>query len=120
MSRSVPAESGEPVARRRVAWLGTVVCLALVSAAGGFAWRQSATGRSPRTWIGALLGRSGAEATFRLAAESPYKNVRPGVKYVGDAACVRCHGEISETYRKHPMGRSLGEVRSVTIPGQDS
>jgi Tfp pilus assembly protein PilF len=38
---------------------------------------------------------------------SPYKNTRPGVKYLGDAACVRCHENIAATYRLHPMGRSM-------------
>ena len=43
-------------------------------------------------------------------AGSPYKNVRPGVEYVGDAACARCHKEIAQAYRSHPMGRSLAPV----------
>ena len=34
-------------------------------------------------------------------------NARADVKYVGDAACVECHREISESYRTHSMGRSL-------------
>jgi len=45
---------------------------------------------------------------------SPYRNTRPGVKYVGDAACARCHREIAEAYRTHPMGRSLGPVGEVS------
>jgi len=40
-------------------------------------------------------------------ADSPYRNARPGVGYVGDAACVRCHREIAEAYHSHPMGQSL-------------
>jgi predicted CXXCH cytochrome family protein len=43
-------------------------------------------------------------------ADSPYRNARPGVAYVGDAACARCHREISQAYRAHPMGRSLAPV----------
>jgi tetratricopeptide (TPR) repeat protein len=43
-------------------------------------------------------------------ADSPYQNVRPGVGYVGDAACARCHREIAAAYRSHPMGRSLAPV----------
>jgi predicted CXXCH cytochrome family protein len=45
---------------------------------------------------------------------SPYWNTRPGVKYVGDAACAGCHREIAEAYRTHPMGRSLGPVGEVS------
>jgi Flp pilus assembly protein TadD len=41
---------------------------------------------------------------------SPWENARPGVKYVGDAACTRCHADIAETYRHHPMGRSLASI----------
>jgi Flp pilus assembly protein TadD len=46
-------------------------------------------------------------------ADSPYTNARPGVAYVGDAVCARCHGEIAEAYRTHPMGRSLTLVGSA-------
>jgi len=45
---------------------------------------------------------------------SPYQNTRPGVKYVGDAACFRCHAEIGESYRLHPMGRSLSPITLAT------
>jgi len=43
-------------------------------------------------------------------AGSPFKNARPGVAYVGDEACTRCHREIADAYRTHPMGRSLAPV----------
>jgi tetratricopeptide (TPR) repeat protein len=46
----------------------------------------------------------------RLTFETPYRNVRPGVKYVGDAACAACHFSQAKTYRAHPMGRSLAPV----------
>jgi Flp pilus assembly protein TadD len=45
-----------------------------------------------------------------VSADSPYQNTRPEVGYVGDAVCARCHGEIAEAYRNHPMGRSLAPV----------
>ena len=45
-----------------------------------------------------------------MSADSPYQNTRPGVAYVGDVVCARCHGEIAEAYRSHPMGRSLAPV----------
>jgi Flp pilus assembly protein TadD len=54
--------------------------------------------------------------SFRLRdvyAGSPYQNARPGVGYVGDAACARCHREISDAYRSHPMGRSLAPIAST-------
>jgi predicted CXXCH cytochrome family protein len=42
-----------------------------------------------------------------IAEETPYLNARPGVAFVGDEVCARCHAEITAEYRRHPMGRSL-------------
>ncbi|MFN7731227.1 MAG: cytochrome c3 family protein, partial [Pirellula sp.] len=42
----------------------------------------------------------------RLDFESPFRNIRPHVQYVGDAKCADCHQAISDTYHAHPMGRS--------------
>lgn len=42
----------------------------------------------------------------RLAYQSPFQNIRPDVKYLGDAACTPCHRQISGSYHHHPMGRS--------------
>jgi Tetratricopeptide repeat/Cytochrome c554 and c-prime len=50
---------------------------------------------------------------------SPYANTRPGVRYVGDSACLRCHEEIGQTYSRHPMGRSLSPIASATVTGGD-
>jgi Flp pilus assembly protein TadD len=51
----------------------------------------------------------------RLTFSTPYRNVHPDVKYVGDAACTRCHAGRAATYRQHPMGRSLGPVSQVAV-----
>jgi Tfp pilus assembly protein PilF len=61
-------------------------------------------------------------ASAHLVADtgSPYQNTRPGVKYVGDAACIRCHAEIGESYRLHPMGRSLAPTVPATATGADN
>ena len=32
------------------------------------------------------------------------------MKYVGDSACARCHAEIADSFRRHPMGRSLAPI----------
>ena len=51
-----------------------------------------------------------AQRSARVSAvlsSSPYLNTRPGVKYLGDAACIGCHASKSASYRQHPMGRSL-------------
>ena len=47
--------------------------------------------------------------------ESPFRNARAGVKYVGDAACEKCHAQIARTYKQHPMGRSAEWVRDSTF-----
>src|SRR5437762_1561401 len=46
----------------------------------------------------------------RLTFQTPYRNVRPEVKYVGDTACAGCHPSQAKTYRQHPMGRSLAPL----------
>jgi Flp pilus assembly protein TadD len=50
----------------------------------------------------------------RLTFATPYRNVHPDVKYVGDAACARCHDLETKSYREHPMGQSLAPVQSAT------
>jgi Flp pilus assembly protein TadD len=56
----------------------------------------------------------------RLAeTESPYANTRSNVRYVGDSACARCHAKITETYRRHPMGRSLSPIAEAVTTGGD-
>src|SRR5207244_12019903 len=45
---------------------------------------------------------------------SPYRNTAPGIKYVGDTACATCHKSLAESYRRHPMGRSLAPVSQST------
>ena len=44
---------------------------------------------------------------------TPYRNVKPGVKYVGDAACAVCHTDIDKSYHAHPMGRSAAWTRTA-------
>src|SRR6184192_877355 len=50
----------------------------------------------------------------RLTLSTPFLNVRPDVKYVGDSACADCHAEQFEQYRQHPMGRSLAPVAAAS------
>jgi hypothetical protein len=98
MVRSIASLWRQETTRGRRIRLGLVV---LVLAIGG-----SSTALVAR--------RRGVEESLRQAdTGSPYKNTRPGVRYVGDAACVRCHAEIAETFRQHPMGRSLAPVTAA-------
>jgi predicted CXXCH cytochrome family protein len=50
----------------------------------------------------------------RLTFATPYRNVRPDVKYVGDAACAGCHPALARTFRQHPMGQSLALVAAAS------
>src|SRR5262249_9073755 len=43
----------------------------------------------------------------------------PEVAYLGDAACARCHAQIAQSYRQHPMGRSLTPIASAPETGAD-
>jgi predicted CXXCH cytochrome family protein len=45
-----------------------------------------------------------------LTYTGPYQNIHPDVGYVGDAVCAKCHRDKAESYRQHPMGRSLAPV----------
>jgi len=52
---------------------------------------------------------------------TPFLNVRPGVRYVGDAACAACHPAVAQTYRAHPMGRSAETVgRAAPVERYDA
>ncbi|HVK11829.1 MAG TPA: tetratricopeptide repeat protein [Gemmataceae bacterium] len=57
-------------------------------------------------WLG-HSGEAMSDAPGPTVPPSPYRNTRPGVATVGDAACADCHADIAETYRRHPMGRDL-------------
>src|SRR5262249_27477844 len=46
-------------------------------------------------------------APLKPLPESPFKNTRLDVKYVGDQECKRCHAKRFDEYRAHPMGQSL-------------
>ena len=82
----------------KVRWL---IVFALLAASGvaGYVWWN----RSPAV-------RDDAPADPRLTAETPFRNVRPGIEYAGDSACAACHASIDESYHHHPMGRSASTI----------
>jgi predicted CXXCH cytochrome family protein len=64
-----------------------------------------------RTWQSSSSAHAdAADLDPRLSFPTPYRNVRPEVRSVGDAACTECHAAIALTYRQHPMGQSLVPV----------
>lgn len=52
----------------------------------------------------------------RLVFDTPFRNVKPGVKYTGDASCAGCHQAHDASYHKHPMGRSAARVGKPGSP----
>ena len=112
MTRSEQTDPEATTRRRRGRIIVLSVSTALGLAAACLALRPS--------WFDSLIGRLIAPADRSLGSKSPYRNIRPGVSYVGDAACARCHAEIARAYRRHPMGRSLNHANLATIPGASS
>ena len=91
-----PASDFPPQAetpRRRRIWLLAAVLAVLGVVPTLICWR--------------LVPAKGPGRTSVVLSSSPYLNTRPGVKYLGDAACLGCHAEKGASYRLHPMGRSL-------------
>jgi hypothetical protein len=90
-----------------------VVAGLLVVVALGVVWGRWLAGRRAKARPASVVVQAGTWP------ESPWLNARPGVKYVGDAVCARCHADISETFRTHPMGRSLAPVAAAPAVGFD-
>lgn len=96
-----------PAARRLVA----VLVLAGLAGGGAAAWLLL-SGRGPAP--DDVPPPDPPPPDPRVAFDTPFRNVRPDVGYVGDAACTPCHTEIARTYREHPMGRSAEWVTPAT------
>ncbi len=92
-----------PPSRRRGRLLIALIVLLTAAAAGAGVWWYTRGRPAPQTTHPA----AGSPDDPRLTFDTRYRNVRPNVGYVGDAACVRCHAAQADTYRHHPMGRSL-------------
>ena len=60
--------------------------------------------------IWGVVHRQGPDRSATAPIATRHRNARPGVAYVGDLVCARCHSEIAETYRQHPMGRSMVSI----------
>jgi hypothetical protein len=72
------------------------------------------------SWRGSSMGRITPLSKRPLASNPPSRNILPGVRYVGDAACARCHPEIAQAYHNHPMGRSLDRVQPAALSDMGS
>jgi len=84
--------------------IGLVACVALWA---GWKWW-------PRDVGTIQSGRRPVPEDPRLTYDTPFRNVRPEVKYVGDEICAGCHRELAQSYHHHPMGRSLDLVQKAS------
>lgn len=89
-------------------YLAGIVAVAVIAAV---AW-VSRSWWWPRASDGPIAnsGQSDLPNDPRETFDTPFRNVRPQVKYVGDAVCAQCHEKIDQSYHHHPMGRSMDTV----------
>lgn len=99
--------------------VGAIALLVLLSLLSLFAaWGWWFRERSRMLSSGAGQPSPAADHTVtdddpRLTFATPYRNIRPEVKYVGDDACSACHPRLFNSYRNHPMGRSLSPIATA-------
>lgn len=104
-----------------VSTLRALVVIGLLTAAGAGIWyafgpTEDASSKSPLARP--VVTPDPPPPDPRLTFDTPFRNVRPQVKYLGDAACVDCHAEITHAYHQHPMGRSAA-VMATAPPIED-
>jgi Tetratricopeptide repeat/Cytochrome c554 and c-prime len=83
------------------------IALAGLAAAWWLWWREKVSHSDPEP-------DTVAAADPRLTFPTPYRNVHPDVRYVGDRACTDCHRTQADSYRHHPMGLALAPTRDAT------
>lgn len=84
----------------------TLLVAALLGGGAYLLWRPASVPPSP-------TADEPAPAGPHLAYDGPFENVRPGIAYVGDAACADCHADIAQDYRHHGMARSLRPIAAL-------
>jgi predicted CXXCH cytochrome family protein len=109
LDAQLPDETQAPKSRPRVP-IFVLACSFLVVGLG-VVWALWQARHLPGGRAAGLAGQGGSWP------QTPWRNARPGVKYVGDTACARCHADIAETFRRHPMGRSLAPISSAPAVG---
>lgn len=98
----------DPDARSTPRLYGIAAALFLVVMVAGLGFLVARpTTLKPNT---ATVAKRGSKPT------SPYRNTVAEVAYVGDKECAQCHEEIAQTYRHHPMGRSMSPVPGADPP----
>jgi hypothetical protein len=90
----------------------TVAGMLLTLLAAGICWLIVMRQQGPST-TAEFPPPTGPEPDPRQTYHGPFKNVAPHVKFIGDDRCASCHDNIAETYRLHPMGRTIAPIDQV-------
>src|SRR5438270_3178647 len=99
--------------RRTLPLVGVVALLAALGFLAAWSWSKVTGWWSRGGAKEPIASATSLPTDPQMNSATPYLNVRPEVKYVGDAACAVCHAAISKTYRSHPMARSLTPVTAA-------
>src|SRR5689334_12894508 len=98
-----PGTPGAPPARLRRGWLAVgVVLVGVAVAVAVFRGPRQPAPEKPAPPAPPAV----EPAPLAALTASPFRNTKPGVKYVGDKTCLECHTDY-KGYHDHPMGRSL-------------
>lgn len=95
-------------ASKSIPWRWLLVALAVVGVGSLFWYLRS---ERPRETVAVV--EEVAPEDPRLTFVTPYRNVRPDVKYVGDQACAGCHREVTHSFHQHSMGRSISTMAEL-------
>src|SRR5687767_3941935 len=79
---------------RPIVWAAAVVALVLLAAWWAFDRKKVDSPTPPESVT------NPAPPDPRLTFDTPFRNVKPHVAYVGDEACVTCHKDVCESYHK--------------------
>lgn len=95
--------------------VGVVIGAVLAAIYAPGLWKKSGEEKpvveSPRNREPEKVGEEETHPIKPVAvSQSPYKNTRPGVKYVGSAACIACHEGEHATYQHTGMAQSMAAV----------
>lgn len=99
---------------RLIRRIGLGVLITVVLVAAGFAVVHLLRSPEPTPPTAPVYVPDPPTPDPRVTTDTPFRNVRPGVKYVGDATCNGCHTRICKSYHAHPMGRSAEFIPQAT------
>ncbi len=103
-----------PVFVRWVLAVGLSLLIVTVSVAGWVFWPRAPHSQAPSPAVRPLPDDP------RLTYTGPFRNIRPGVGYVGDEACADCHRALAESFRQHRKGQNFQlAAQQVKPPPED-